>query len=107
MEFRRVLFRSIGYTLKDAWRRSAHSTQTIRVMPDTRGRGTGEAVSPSWTVRKSRDDESHLWRAVCAERCTHGSERSEEHTPELQSHLNLVCRLLLEKKKRTNDTTTL
>src|SRR5260370_34978978 len=26
--------------------------------------------------------------------------RSEEHTSELQSHLNLVCRLLLEKKKR-------
>src|SRR5260370_16596855 len=28
--------------------------------------------------------------------------RSEEHTSELQSHLNLVCRLLLEKKKTTN-----
>src|SRR5260370_21637565 len=27
------------------------------------------------------------------------SGRSEEHTSELQSHLNLVCRLLLEKKK--------
>src|SRR5260370_15487354 len=27
------------------------------------------------------------------------SRRSEEHTSELQSHLNLVCRLLLEKKK--------
>src|SRR5690242_21518148 len=25
--------------------------------------------------------------------------RSEEHTSELQSHVNLVCRLLLEKKK--------
>src|SRR5260370_4481264 len=25
--------------------------------------------------------------------------RSEEHTSELQSHLNIVCRLLLEKKK--------
>src|SRR5260370_3739566 len=32
-------------------------------------------------------------------------ERSEEHTSELQSHLNLVCRLLLEKKNNTiNDT---
>src|SRR5467141_4955460 len=30
--------------------------------------------------------------------CGHG--RSEEHTSELQSHLNLVCRLLLEKKKK-------
>src|SRR5260370_26286367 len=27
-------------------------------------------------------------------------DRSEEHTSELQSHLNLVCRLLLEKKKK-------
>src|SRR5438477_5610210 len=26
--------------------------------------------------------------------------RSEEHTSELQSHVNLVCRLLLEKKKQ-------
>src|SRR5260370_28083207 len=30
--------------------------------------------------------------------------RSEEHTSELQSHLNLVCRLLLEKKKKHCDT---
>src|SRR5260370_20064103 len=28
-------------------------------------------------------------------------QRSEEHTSELQSHLNLVCRLLLEKKKKS------
>src|SRR5438477_9433977 len=30
--------------------------------------------------------------------------RSEEHTSELQSHVNLVCRLLLEKKKSNPDT---
>src|SRR5260370_19945848 len=29
-------------------------------------------------------------------------DRSEEHTSELQSHLNLVCRLLLEKKNTTD-----
>src|SRR5438034_7478038 len=28
--------------------------------------------------------------------------RSEEHTSELQSHSDLVCRLLLEKKKKNN-----
>src|SRR5260370_3388815 len=33
------------------------------------------------------------------------SRRSEEHTSELQSHLNLVCRLLLEKKKKAIDIT--
>ena len=30
-----------------------------------------------------------------------GEPRSEEHTSELQSRTNLVCRLLLEKKKKT------
>src|SRR2546430_5755757 len=30
------------------------------------------------------------------------ADRSEEHTSELQSQSNLVCRLLLEKKKKTN-----
>src|SRR5438034_3661550 len=42
-------------------------------------------------VRRGR----HKRRAGAA-----GHERSEEHTSELQSHSDLVCRLLLEKKKR-------
>src|SRR5690242_21965730 len=33
------------------------------------------------------------------------SQRSEEHTSELQSHVNLVCRLLLEKKKKSDGKT--
>src|SRR2546430_11648730 len=40
--------------------------------------------------------------ALCADRCFRDGRmklRSEEHTPELQSQSNLVCRLLLEKKK--------
>src|SRR5438477_3645413 len=32
--------------------------------------------------------------------------RSEEHTSELQSHVNLVCRLLLEKKKKNKNLST-
>src|SRR5947207_6159736 len=32
-----------------------------------------------------------------------GTKRSEEHTSELQSHSDLVCRLLLEKKKNRNE----
>src|SRR5688572_30863425 len=35
-----------------------------------------------------------------AGRCGRGGLRSEEHTSELQSQSNLVCRLLLEKKKK-------
>src|SRR2546429_2880020 len=38
--------------------------------------------------------------------CGSAPPRSEEHTSELQSRLHLVCRLLLEKKKRTLLTTT-
>src|SRR2546426_8516364 len=34
-------------------------------------------------------------------RSMHPARRSEEHTSELQSPCNLVCRLLLEKKKKT------
>src|SRR2546427_8624968 len=33
-----------------------------------------------------------------------GQQRSEEHTSELQSQSNLVCRLLLEKKKKDRET---
>ena len=38
---------------------------------------------------------------ICYRRFGH-SERAEEHTSELQSRTNLVCRLLLEKKKNNN-----
>src|SRR2546427_8206762 len=38
---------------------------------------------------------------------THSRLRSEEHTSELQSQSNLVCRLLLEKKKRGKERETL
>src|SRR5260370_23506360 len=44
----------------------------------------------------------HLASIEAAKRLTYHAVRSEEHTSELQSHLNLVCRLLLEKKKKTN-----
>src|SRR5690242_21170730 len=37
--------------------------------------------------------------AAAAARMFNLGSRSEEHTSELQSHVNLVCRLLLEKKK--------
>src|SRR5260370_28856495 len=46
-----------------------------------------KGASDAWKEYKYRDD---------------GFARSEEHTSELQSHLNLVCRLLLEKKKKVS-----
>src|SRR5260370_31781584 len=44
--------------------------------------------------------------ALLPERASSRRKRSEEHTSELQSHLNLVCRLLLEKKKTNSMTRT-
>src|SRR5260370_19541791 len=43
------------------------------------------------------------WPASTARPRVPKCSRSEEHTSELQSHLNLVCRLLLEKKKKEID----
>src|SRR5690242_20923700 len=40
---------------------------------------------------------------VGASRQSAARRRSEEHTSELQSHVNLVCRLLLEKKKKKKE----
>src|SRR5690242_20909386 len=81
LEFRRVLFRSRGRRGKRTGsharardhRRARGPRARRRIVPRTDGRGDGG---------------------------TNARARSEEHTSELQSHVNLVCRLLLEKKKR-------
>src|SRR5260370_4255390 len=59
------------------------------------------------TLQRDRRGPAHYGHPIgqtrLAERMTvMGRSRSEEHTSELQSHLNLVCRLLLEKKKTNN-----
>src|SRR5260370_3542997 len=50
-------------------------------------------------------DHAHIPEDPPAAGGSSGIWRSEEHTSELQSHLNLVCRLLLEKKKKREQTT--
>src|SRR2546422_6239166 len=54
-------------------------------------------------VRGHRDGGSRLRPPVAV---TSNHWRSEEHTSELQSRLHLVCRLLLEKKKKQNHSST-
>src|SRR5260370_30218489 len=53
-------------------------------------------------VHRGRDAIDRVAGAIKATHPDFGYQpiRSEEHTSELQSHLNLVCRLLLEKKKK-------
>src|SRR5690242_21605996 len=69
---------------------------------DRAGGGDAPAVRPGQavTLRRTRIRAGRVMaRAVPRPVC-----RSEEHTSELQSHVNLVCRLLLEKKNKTNIT---
>src|SRR2546427_2039751 len=55
------------------------------------------------SLSRLRDEDAPRPSGKCRLRAFHGCdathERSEEHTSELQSQSNLVCRLLLEKKK--------
>src|SRR2546430_8926193 len=86
-----TLFRSVGleYVEHEA-QESAHSTRMgIRI---------GQLLHvPSVAL----PNESRL---SCGLRRPQTRQRSEEHTSELQSQSNLVCRLLLEKKKKTMTT---
>src|SRR5207237_8224441 len=59
-------------------------------MPTSRRR---TPCSAPWRCCRAR------WRSAAGRCSAPAMSRSEEHTSELQSHLNLVCRLLLEKKK--------
>src|SRR5574337_1607048 len=56
---------------------------------------------PYTTLFRSRQVFGFVNVALQRFQVEHCSSRSEEHTSELQSPLNLVCRLLLEKKKKT------
>src|SRR5207253_4739477 len=63
--------------------------------------GFGLRSAAPTRVRDLRiDDDVHEARPGCGQRALATSGRSEEHTSELQSRGHLVCRLLLEKKKK-------
>src|SRR5207237_3446003 len=74
-----TLFRSTPAPSTILWRCSAANIRAGRCIRPWRG-------SPAMRRRRRRST-------------PRSNTRSEEHTSELQSHLNLVCRLLLEKKK--------
>src|SRR5690349_24210488 len=66
------------------------------------------ALAPATEHGQARELTSGSAHDDPRDRGTHAAEqRSEEHTSELQSRRDLVCRLLLEKKKRNNPTSVL
>src|SRR5260370_3824908 len=71
-------------------------TTLFRSAGSRRHRGPGPVAVPE---RHERRPVVRIARRLRAGEKGQLGNRSEEHTSELQSHLNLVCRLLLEKKK--------
>src|SRR2546426_8029550 len=67
------------------------------------GKGVRLAFGPPCNARRSEKSnlEGGVSKAITVVIEVSRIERSEEHTSELQSPCNLVCRLLLEKKKET------
>src|SRR2546426_5761128 len=68
--------------------------------PASRPTRRGSRAPPEGPARSPRPRRPACRPPPWPRRC--GRSRSEEHTSELQSPCNLVCRLLLEKKKITN-----
>src|SRR5438093_9902811 len=75
---------------------SLHDALPICVVADEEPAGADHRRGPH--VERGRCDP--FTPAEGAAAVVNGSHRSEEHTSELQSLTNLVCRLLLEKKKK-------
>src|SRR5256885_11652194 len=75
-----TLFRSVAYDRKERTRRECGHGGESRALPI-------QTLGPSADHRQARERQPYR-------------PRSEEHTSELQSPCNIVCRLLLEKKKR-------
>src|SRR5690242_20922442 len=71
--------------------RAPSIVRTTKRADGARHEDTAASTSSSVRARPIRSDASSGAQP--------DSNRSEEHTSELQSHVNLVCRLLLEKKK--------
>src|SRR5438034_3486339 len=65
------------------------------------------SISTPWPASVLKRFQNLIWRVLspifpcpCSGRQASVAKRSEEHTSELQSHSDLVCRLLLEKKNQ-------
>src|SRR5207249_10129144 len=69
--------------------------------PTRRSSDLPASQTPHAWPRPGRSRTGSSWRAA---RTSSASSRSEEHTSELQSRFDLVCRLLLEKKNNLQNT---
>src|SRR5690606_42127211 len=88
----------IRYMRTDSVTLAAAAVDEIReVIRERYGDANVPETQPEYKNKSKNAQEAHE-----AIRPTSARRRSEEHTSELQSRENLVCRLLLEKKKKKN-----
>src|SRR5438034_2847121 len=96
---------------KTSWasgiREQTRGRRILPTMPSYRPRKYGPGVlTRMGLIGATRSPTTTAPMSSCKQACSeikrpmHSSNRSEEHTSELQSHSDLVCRLLLEKKKK-------
>src|SRR5688572_32500337 len=71
---------------------------------DPPGAARSSAHGPGTRRRRARHPRDRAQAAARRPEAARRGRRSEEHTSELQSQSNLVCRLLLEKKKKKTKT---
>src|SRR2546422_3687409 len=88
--------RSTLFPYTTVWRR--RNTRWRRPSPTSRTRRPRAPCDPRGRAGKPARSREKIRR-----RSPPARERSEEHTSELQSRLHLVCRLLLEKKKKRTE----
>src|SRR2546422_7364891 len=69
-----------------------------RSRPSIHAHTTSAGATAAFSLERSPNASAAALQPACARP---RAARSEEHTSELQSRLHLVCRLLLEKKKKT------
>src|SRR5687767_15672810 len=81
---------------------SLHDALPISAPRPSPGRATGTPCCAQ--ERTWRESPPRRWRDPLGRGRPMSGTRSEEHTSELQSLAYLVCRLLLEKKKKSSDT---
>src|SRR5437588_8094561 len=83
-----------------AWRKARISARSCSFVPNQESSASESCLStsPSHSAIKPS---SVRGMVSCSKKTAPAAPRSEEHTSELQSHSDLVCRLLLEKKKKT------
>src|SRR5699024_11436390 len=74
-----------------------HIAATLYAIKDKEAQGTNQPLPHKLNYRAA----NHFINTISAIK---QGERSEEHTSELQSRFDLVCRLLLEKKKSQQNT---